>query len=103
MSFNMNKVNMSLDDIINNQRQSKRSLQVVKSKRGPGRGGYQGEGNKFRRRNFGRNDRNENRRDDMRQHRGRGRVRRTERGFRRYNNFDNNDTGKVGILIYMNN
>jgi hypothetical protein len=108
-------VNMSLDDIINNQRRNKRNLQIVKSTRTDPPLNYNrknGENN-FRRRNFNRRNlsRNENDdRDATRISRGRDSNMNTRIGMRRndnfnrnstrrYNNFDNNrdDDNKVGI------
>jgi hypothetical protein len=112
MSNNLNKVNMSLDDIINNQRRNKRNLQIVKSDR-PSNFNRKNGNNDFRRRNFNRGKffRNENDgRDNVRVFRGkdanirtRGRMRRNDNlnrnYFRRNENFDNNRAhdNQVGI------
>jgi hypothetical protein len=90
MSTNLNKVNMSLDEIINNQRRNKKDINVVKGAR---QGGYnQNRKPNFKpRRNF---DNQDERRNRMPQITGNIRGRIAHRGRRHFNdrneNFDRN-------------
>ena len=90
--MSLNKVNMSLDEIINNSRKHKKPLEVV-------RGQYDRKnGNYHNRKNFG--SRNEGGRGRGLRGRGANRGRGRFNTFKRYNNFE--QTVKV-VLIKMRN
>jgi hypothetical protein len=104
--MSMNKVNMSLDEIINNSRRNKRPLEVVKGHRGNQRN----QNNFSNRKSF--NSRNENSRGRFIRGRGRGqgrggarggdrgvpRIRRNFNSYTRYNNVENRENNKVHLI-----
>ncbi len=90
--MSMNKVNMSLDEIINNTRKNKRPMQVIK-----GRGGFNRKERNFQnRRNF--NSRNENGRGRF-QGRGATRTRGRFTAFKRYNNFETRENTEISKVV----
>lgn len=91
----MNKVNMSLDDIIKKNKQTRRNSNVAR--RGRGNGFRKNDDQIRRRKRFDQGD--DGRRSSFGNNRGSIRKR---GGFRRYNNFNKNENfsgrgGKVGI------
>ncbi len=98
MSNNMNKVNMSLDDIINNQRKNKRNLQIVKSNRN-GNARQSGEGmRRGQRLRLGLRNRKQN---ESQSNLGNSRGRGNSRGFRRFNDFDNDKVGTSKHILSL--
>lgn len=89
--MSLNKVNMSLDEIINNSRKNKRPLQVT-------RGNFNRKNGFQYRKNFG--SRNESGRGRIMRGRGAQRSRGRFNSYKRYNNFE--QRVKV-VLIKMRN